>query len=48
MKDKADKSQLDLCINEQPIGIWFKEQFDKLKQTIHRPIQPKEEAFKDK
>ncbi len=28
----------------QPIGEWFKEQFDKLRQNIHRPIQPQRES----
>lgn len=40
VKDPTDKAKLALCIDGQPIGVWFKEQFDKLRQNIHRPIQP--------
>lgn len=44
MKDKADKYRLALCIDEQPIRVWFKEQFNKLKQAIHKPIQPQQKS----
>ena len=36
--DDTDRRKLTLKINGQPIGEWFKEQFDKLKQTLHRPM----------
>lgn len=37
LKNKATKSVL--AIDRQPIGEWIREPFDKLKQTIRRPIQ---------
>ena len=40
VKDPADKSKLTLVINRQPIGEWFREQFDRLRQSIRQPIQP--------
>lgn len=39
VKDPTDKAKLVLAINRQPISEWFKEQFDKLRQAIHRPVQ---------
>lgn len=33
-KNPADSSKLMLTINRQPIGEWFKEQFDKLRQSL--------------
>ena len=35
-----DGTKLVLAIDRKPIAEWFKEQFDKLRQNIHRPIQP--------
>lgn len=40
LKDSTDKSKLVLTIERKPITEWFKGQFDKLCQTVHRPIQP--------
>ena len=40
VKDPADKAKLVLAINRQPIGEWFREQFEKLRQGIRRPVQP--------
>ena len=40
MKDPTDGTKLVLAIDRKPIAEWFKEQFDKLRQNIHRPIQP--------
>ena len=40
MKDPTDGTKLVLAIDRKPIAEWFKEQFDKLRQSIHRPIQP--------
>jgi len=34
VKDPADKDKLLLSTNRKPIGEWFKEQFEKLKQAI--------------
>lgn len=39
VKDSADKAKLVLAIDRQPIGEWFREQFDKLRQNIRRPVQ---------
>ena len=40
LKDTTDKTKLVLTIDRKPIAEWFKEQFDKLRQNIRRPIQP--------
>ena len=40
-KNPTDDSKLVLTINRQPIGEWFKEQYDKLRQSLRQPIQPK-------
>ena len=40
VKDPTEGTKLVLAINRKPIAEWFKEQFDKLRQSIHRPIQP--------
>ena len=34
-----DGGKLILTINRQPIGEWFKEQFDKLRQSLRRPTE---------
>ena len=36
----SDNGRLILTIDLRPIGEWFKEQFEKLQQRIHRPISP--------
>ena len=36
-KHPMDGGKLILTINRQPIGEWFKEQFDKLRQSLRRP-----------
>lgn len=46
MKDKTDKSKLDLYITAQPIGEWFKEQFDKIRQGFNVRQTPKQNHFK--
>ncbi len=40
IKDPTDGTKLVLAIDRKPIAEWFKEQFDKLRQSIHRPMQP--------
>lgn len=40
VKDPTDGTRLVLAIDRKPIAEWFKEQFDKLRQSIRRPIQP--------
>ena len=40
VKDLIDKSKLALAINGQPIGEWFKEQFDRLFSSIRRTVEP--------
>ena len=44
MKDPTDGTKLVLAIDRKPIAEWFKEQFDKLRQSIHRPIQPQKKG----
>ena len=39
-KDPKDRSKLALAINGQPIGEWFKEQFDRLFSSIRRTVEP--------
>jgi len=38
-KHPMDSEKLILTINRIPIGEWFKEQFDKLRQGLRRPIE---------
>ena len=40
VKDPTDGTKLVLTIDRKPIAEWFKEQFEKLRQNIRRPIQP--------
>lgn len=40
LKDPTDGTRLVLAIDRKPIPEWFKEQFEKLRQNIRRPIQP--------
>ncbi|WP_455659818.1 hypothetical protein, partial [Phocaeicola faecalis] len=40
LKDPTDGIKLVLAIDRKPIAEWFKEQFEKLRQNIHRPMQP--------
>lgn len=40
VKDPKDKSRLVLAINGQPIGEWFKEQFDRLFSSVRRTVAP--------
>ena len=40
-RNPSDNNKLVLTINKQPIGEWFKEQYDKLRQSLRQPIQPK-------
>ncbi len=39
LKDPMDGMKNVLAIDRKPIGELFKEQFDKLRQNIHRPMQ---------
>ena len=45
---QTDGTKLVLAIDRKPIAEWFKEQFEKLRQNIRRPIQPqrKSKGFK--
>lgn len=36
----SDNGKFILTINLRPIDEWFKEQFEKLKQMMYRPVQP--------
>ena len=40
VKDPADKAKLVLAINRQPIAEWFREQFERLRQSIRQPVIP--------
>ena len=40
LKDPTDGTGLVLAIDRKPIAEWFKEQFEKLRQNIRRPMQP--------
>ena len=40
VKEPTNGTRLVLAINRKPIAEWFKEQFEKLRQNIRRPIQP--------
>ena len=44
VKDPTDGTKLVLAIDRKPIAEWFKEQFDKLRQSIRRPIQPQRKS----
>ena len=35
----SDNGKFILTIDLRPIGEWFKEQFEKLQQMMHRPVQ---------
>ena len=37
---QTDGTRLVLAIDRKPIAEWFKEQFEKLRQNIRRPMQP--------
>lgn len=36
----SDNGKFILTIDLRPIGEWFKEQFEKLRQSIHQPVIP--------
>ena len=40
----SDNGKFILTIDLRPIGEWFKEQFKKLRQSIHRPIPPQQKS----
>ena len=40
----SDNGKFILTIDLRPIGEWFKEQFEKLQQMIHRPVQPQRKS----
>ncbi len=44
LKDPTDGTRLLLAIDRKPITEWFKEQFEKLRQNIRRPIQPQRKS----
>lgn len=44
VKDPMDGTRLVLAIDRKPIAEWFKEQFEKLRQNIRRPIQPQRKS----
>lgn len=44
VKVPTDRMRLVLAIDRKPIAELFKKQFDKLRQSIHRPIQPQRKS----
>ena len=38
-RNPTDGNKLVLTINRQPIGEWFKEQWDKLRQGLRQPAE---------
>ena len=46
VKDPTDGTRLVLAIDRKPIAEWFKEQFEKLRQNIRRPMQPQHKGIK--
>lgn len=44
VKAPADKTKLSLVINRHPIDEWFREQFDRLRQTIRQLIYPQRKS----
>ena len=38
-KNSTDDSKLILTINRQPLGEWFKEQFNKLRQGVRKSAE---------
>lgn len=40
----TDKGKFVLTIDLKPIGDWFKEQFEKLRQIVKQPIQPQRKS----
>ena len=44
---QTDGTRLVLAIDRKPIAEWFKEQFEKLRQNIRRPMQPQREKQRD-
>lgn len=46
-KNPTDNNKLVLTINRQPIGEWFKEQWEKLRQGLRKTEEPrKSRGFK--
>ena len=42
--DPDDESRLNLTINRKPIADWFKEQWDKLKQSLRSTVQEEKKS----
>ena len=43
-KNSVDENKLELTINRQPIGEWFKKQFNKPKHNLHKPIEESQKS----
>ncbi len=43
-KHPTDSGKLVLTINRQPIGEWFKEQWEKLQQTMRPTVQEEKKS----
>lgn len=43
-KNPTDGNRLELTINRQPIGKWFKEQWGKLRQSMRPSVQEEKKS----
>ena len=43
-KNSVDENKLVLTINRQPIGEWFKKQFNKPKHNLHKPTEESQKS----
>lgn len=43
-KDQSDSSKLVLTINRQVISDWFREQFEKMRQSLREPNQEQKKS----
>ncbi len=44
IRQESVSKRLVLYINQTPVGEWFKEQFEKLRQSMRQPIQPQRKS----
>lgn len=44
IRQESVSKRLVLYINRTPVGEWFKEQFERLRQSMRQPIQPQRKS----
>lgn len=44
IRQESVSKRLVLYINQTPVGEWFKEQFERLRQSMRQPIQPQRKS----